>query len=160
VYSCDVLDCSRISSILISRISLKYSLFSSDISESCCTINSSSKTPSIALKLQVFFRYPGQTYLKRGFPFVQRLDSGITLSRFPQQGQCTIPANRAFVFRCGRLYFSAMASRSSCVSIQRSLEMKPSCLPTAIIHSLIGLFSIVCTNFGEMKVLPLSSYFS
>lgn len=77
--------------------------------ESSCTTNSSSETPSTALKSHFFSLTPGQAYLKRGLPFVHRFDSGSTRSRLPQIGQYISPDKSAFVFRCGRLYFSAIS---------------------------------------------------
>ena len=60
--------------------------------------NSSSVTPSTPLKVHSFALTPGQAYLNRGLPFVQRLDSGSTRSRFPQIGQYIKPDNKALVF--------------------------------------------------------------
>ena len=55
---------------------------------------------------------------------------------------------------------SAIPLLSGLVPLHCWLGIKPSCLPTEIIHSETGFADINCTNFGEMKVLSASSNFS
>jgi len=121
--------------------------------------NSSNVTPSTPLKVHSFARTPGQAYLKRGLPFVQRLDSGSTRRRFPQIGQYIRPDSRALVFLWGLLYFSAISSNIFCVSTHFRELIKPSWRPTETIHSLIGFLVRSWENFGLKNVESSSSTF-
>lgn len=112
------------------------------------------------LESTFIFTVAGTDIFKSRLAVCPSVRLGNTLGCLQQNGQHTRPASRALVLWCGLLYFSAISSGIFCVSIHCWLGIKPSCLPTEIVHYETGFANIICIDFEKIKVLSESSNFS